>query len=397
MQRLVSFRWMVVAVAATLLSGCASSMSSGAANGAHPFSGADYSGRGPGSLVEATVMTDIDRGVPLGTTSLRVIYRSTSGIDGSQTQVSGAVFIPPGRPPKGGWPVVAFAHGTTGLNPECGPSLSPNLSGGVPYIAPFLKVGVAVAAADYQGLGLPGAAHPYLDAKTAGFNVIDSVRALHAVSREVSPTWAGFGGSQGGAAMWSANEQAAQYAPELHLVGTVSMVPAADQSGMAAAAAAQTMNNDQMAMYIGILRGLERTRPDFRIDDYRHGVTRDKWDVVTACIGTNTEERVTLLRNLNPSELVPATPEAQQRLFELLTAMALPQRPASAPMLIVYAGRDEYVAPESTRAAIERACALGDQIQTQFEPDKGHGDVDFRQYVEWLGERFAGDPAPSNC
>jgi hypothetical protein len=35
---------------------------------------------------------------------------------------------------------------------------------------------IAVAATDYQGLGAPGV-HPYLDAKTAGFNVIDSVRA----------------------------------------------------------------------------------------------------------------------------------------------------------------------------------------------------------------------------
>jgi hypothetical protein len=392
----MSARWVVVVVAAVLLAGCASSTSSGAADGAHPFSGADYSGHGPGSLVAATVITDIDRSIPLGTTSVRVVYRSTSGIDGSQTQVSGVVFVPPGRPPKGGWPVVAFAHGTTGVNPECGPSLSPDLNGGVAYIAPFLQVGVAIAATDYQGLGAPGA-HPYLDAKTAAFNVIDSVRALRAVSREVSTTWAGLGGSQGGAATWSANEQAATYAPELHLAGTVSMVPAADQSGMAAAAAAQTMSTDQMAMYIGILRGLERTHPDFKIDDYRHGVTKDKWDVVTACNGHNIAERVTLLHNLNPADLVPATPEAQQRLFELLTAMALPQQRASAPMLIVYAGRDEYVSPESTRSAIERACALGDQIQVDFEPDKTHGDVDFRNYVQWLGERFAGRPALSNC
>src|ERR1700716_1566363 len=194
-----SFAPLVVAVLGLAqLTGCTSSNSSALRNQPVPVATADLSGTGPGSLVEAKTIPDIDRSVPLGTISARVIYRSTSGIAGSQTEVSGAVFIPPGRPPRGGWPVIAFAHGTTGVNQECGPSLSPNLWGTINGIASFLRMGFAVAATDYQGLGAPGA-HPYLEAKTAAFNVIDSVRALRAVSRDVSKTWSAYGGSQGGA------------------------------------------------------------------------------------------------------------------------------------------------------------------------------------------------------
>jgi pimeloyl-ACP methyl ester carboxylesterase len=94
---------------------------------------------------------------------------------------------------------------------------------------------------------------------------------------------------------------------------------------------------------------------------------------------------------------VPATPAAQQRLFDLLSAMALPQHPASAPMLVIYGGQDIFVPPRATRRAIERACALGDTIDVIFQPDRGHGDVDISGSVQWLGDRFSGLPAPNTC
>lgn len=379
------------------LTGCTSSNSSAAhRDQAVPIATADYSGTGPGSLVEAKTIPNIDRAIPLGAISARVVYRSTSGIDGSPTEVSGAVFIPPGRPPRGGWPVIAYAHGTTGVNEDCAPSLSPSLWGFVEPIGNLLRGGFAVAATDYQGLGAPGA-HPYMDSKTAGFNVIDSVRALRAVSRDVSKTWSPYGGSQGGAAAWAANEQASTYATELNLVGSGSLVPPADLSDYAALASAGALNKDQLAAYIGILLGLERTRDGFNIDDYRRGLAKEKWDVLSACYGPKGEERTKVLHELPAEDLMPATPEAEQRLFELLKQMSLPQQRAAAPMFIVYSGQDTFIPPQATAAAIARACAMGDTVMTIFQPDKGHGDVDGTAYLEWLGGRLAGLPAPSSC
>jgi pimeloyl-ACP methyl ester carboxylesterase len=386
----------VAVLALTQLTGCVSSNSSALRNQPVHVATADLSGTGPGSLVEAKTIPDIDRSVPLGTVSARVIYRSTSGIDGSQTEVSGAVFVPPGRPPRGGWPIIAYAHGTTGVNQECAPSLSPNLLGTIKSIASFLRMGFAVAATDYQGLGAPGA-HPYLEAKTAAFNVIDSVRALRAVSRDVSRTWAAYGGSQGGAAAWAANEQASTYAADLRLIGSGSLVPPADISDYAALANAGEMTKDQQAAYIGILIGLQRTHPGFNIDDYRRGLAEEKWDVLSACSGPKADERTKIIYELPADDLMPATPEAQQRMFELLKAMSLPQQPAAAPMLVIYGGQDTFIPPQATEAAIARACAMGDTVQTIFQPDAGHGDVDGTVYFEWLGERLAGQPAVSTC
>lgn len=388
--------WVVAVLALVQLTGCTSPTSPASGNQPVPVATADLSGTGPGSLVEAKTIPDIDRSVPLGTISARVIYRSTSGIDGSRTEVSGAVFVPPGRPPRGGWPVIAYAHGTTGVNQECAPSLSPNLWGSIKGIVAFLRMGFAVTATDYQGLGAPGA-HPYLEAKTAAFNVIDSVRALRAVSRDVSTTWSAYGGSQGGAAAWAANEQASTYATDLKLIGSASLVPPADISDYAALASAGEMTKDQQAAYIGILIGLQRTRPGFNLDDYRRGLAEEKWDVLSACFGPKADERAKIIYDLPAEDLMPATPEAQQRMFELLKEMSLPQQRAAAPMLVIYAGQDTFIPPQATAAAIERACAMGDTVQTIFQPDKGHGDVDGNVYLEWLGERLAGLPAPSTC
>ena len=51
-----------------------------------------------------------------------VLYHTTA-LDGSDRVVSGMVAIPPGSPPPGGWPVISWAHGTTGDAPDCTPSL----------------------------------------------------------------------------------------------------------------------------------------------------------------------------------------------------------------------------------------------------------------------------------
>ncbi|MGB3232750.1 MAG: lipase family protein [Mycobacterium sp.] len=353
--------------------------------------------QGPGSLVETEVFHDVDVSVKrLGATAVKIVYRSTSGIDGSATEVSGTGFVPAGRPPTGGWPVIALAHGTTGISPECAPSLSTDLLESVGLVAGYLQLGYAVTVADYQGLGAPGA-HPYLDAKTAGMNVIDSVRALRKVSKNVSTRWAVMGGSQGGGASWAANEQASTYGDDLDLVGAVVLGPMADMTGMAYAAAQQRLTRDQMGVYIWMLMGIENTRPEFPIDQYRHGVAEQKWDVLRGCSANASRERVLALFELEAEDLVPSSPESTERLAETFREMALPQQRGAAPMLVIYGGSDTYVDPEWTRAAIGRACAMGTKVAAVLQPEKGHLDLDIGDFAGWLMGRMEGLPPPDTC
>src|SRR3954452_5613076 len=51
-----------------------------------------------------------------------LLYSSTS-TNGQRIAVSGDVAIPKGKAPKGGWPVVSWAHATVGIADACTPSI----------------------------------------------------------------------------------------------------------------------------------------------------------------------------------------------------------------------------------------------------------------------------------
>jgi hypothetical protein len=292
--------------------------------------------------------------------------------------------------------VIAFGHGTTGIQVPCAPSLSDTLLDQAPLVVNFTKLGYAVAFADYQGLGADGV-HPYLDARTAGLNMIDAVRALRATFPDVSDRWAAFGGSQGGGAAWAADEQAASYAPELHLVGAVSLSPAADMTGMVDKAMRGTLTGDQAPLMQWVLASLGRLHPDFNLDDFRRGVAAQNWEALSACSGALVHVRGEVAKELGPYDLAPSDPRAAQQLRSFLQSWALPQKRLSAPLSIVYGADDTYIDPPWTTAAIARACALGGNIVWRLEKDRGHADIDQSDQPDWLGDRFAGKPVTSDC
>lgn len=358
---------------------------------------ADLTDDGPGSLVSAVKMPAFDRtNFGRSIRSARVLYRSTSGDDGTSTVVSGTVFTPITGPPPGGWPIVSFGHGTLGWQERCGPSLSTTLLGQVDAVQGFINRGYAVAMADYQGLGAPGI-HPYSDAKTAGLNMIDAVRALRRTFDGTSNRWAAMGGSQGGGAAWAADEQAAVYAPDLTLVGAVGISPAADVAGLVDKAVAGSLTLDQGPVLQGILYSLARLHPGLNLDDYRHGAAVRYWDVLSSCGGPDVHDRTRAMKALGPNDFTPNSDAAADLLRGYLTAWALPQRQLSAPLYVEFGSDDTFIDPPWTAAAIARACALGGVVTWREDPRAGHGDVDWTDGLSWLDDRFEGKPVANGC
>jgi hypothetical protein len=358
---------------------------------------ADYTGSGSGSLVSATTMPGLTRTIlGRGLIAARVLYRSTSGDTGQPTVVSGSVFIAPGTPPQGGWPVVAFGHATVGIEGPCAPSLSDNLVGSVAAAIQLTDRGYAVAIADFQGLGTKGV-HPYPDSRTAGLNIIDSVRALRHTFPDVSDRWATVGNSQGAGASWASDEQAQSYAPELHLVGAVAASPPADISGYVDKAQQGTLTPDQRPIMQMIVESLARLHPDLNRDDYRRGAAAQYWNVLSACTGDAAYQRASAAKKLSPRDFTPRSPEAADRLRQLLQQWALPQKPLSAPLFVWYGGMDTYIDAPWTKAAIERACAMGGSVTVEFDPHKGHSEADIGKLLDWVDDRFAGMPAKNDC
>ena len=178
--------------------------------------------------------------LPTGGTSNVIMY-SSKAPDGSIVPVTGIVTIPKGKAPKGGFPVVSWAHGTTGIADSCAPSMKAGNAPDGTYVKNFrtetsewVKEGFAVVQTDYQGLGTPGM-HPYLIGVSEGRSVIDIVRAAHGLSRRVGRTWVAAGHSQGGHAVLWAAAIGPSYAPELKLKGAAPLAPASHIGEQAAA------------------------------------------------------------------------------------------------------------------------------------------------------------------
>jgi pimeloyl-ACP methyl ester carboxylesterase len=168
--------------------------------------------------------------LPAHARSFLVLYRSVSPA-GRTVPVSGMVSLPRGAAPKGGWPVVSWAHGTTGVADVCAPSRllprpSTEYSRGLnAEMGEWIREGFAVAQTDYQGLGTAGM-HPYLIGTAEGRSVIDIVSGARGLDHGVGRRWVAVGHSQGGhAALWAA-ALGPRWAPGLHLAGAAPLAPA---------------------------------------------------------------------------------------------------------------------------------------------------------------------------
>jgi pimeloyl-ACP methyl ester carboxylesterase len=175
-----------------------------------------------GGLIWARAFTGAER-LKGGAKDELVLYRS-EGVNGRTVAVSGDVAIPRGKAPKHGWPVITWAHGTTGIADSCAPTrLATPAQPAV--LRTWLARGYAVLRTDYQGLGTPGV-HPYLNGDAEGRSVLDIVRAARRLDRRIGSKVIIAGHSQGGhAALWAAS-LAPRYTPELKVRGTVAFAPA---------------------------------------------------------------------------------------------------------------------------------------------------------------------------
>nr|WP_231868980.1 lipase family protein [Rhodococcus opacus] len=351
-----------------------------------------------GALISQAPVPGTDPAITaLGATATRVVYRSTSGVDGGGSEVVGTVFTPGGPAPDGGRPVVTVGHGTTGVTDECAPSSSPTLLGTTNLVRPLLQRGYVVTVTDYQGLGTDGP-HPYLEPDTAAYDLIDAVRAARHVVPDASTRWAAIGVSQGGQASWSAAEHADDYGDGLEFAGAANLSPAADLSGIVADGTVAPLSLPQKMFLPYLLEGLKVIHPELNPDDYMRGALAATPDVTLSCVAAKLQEKWTVATQLTPADTGPRTAADADRMRGWLQDIALPQSGAGGPMLVVVGDRDNLILPQWTSQAVASACALGDVVEFDTRPGEGHADGrSVPGAVQWIADRFAGVPAPDTC
>ncbi|MQP33279.1 alpha/beta hydrolase [Rhodococcus erythropolis] len=163
--------------------------------------------------------------------STQLITYASEGAAGEPIVVSGTVAIPSTPAPADGYPVISWAHGTSGFADGCAPSLDTAdgpvhgyFSLATDYLDDWVARGYAVVQTDYEGLGTPGG-HTYLNGVSESNTVIDIVRAARQLDDSLGPDWLVMGHSQGGQATLFAAQNGPDRAPELNLKGAVAMAP----------------------------------------------------------------------------------------------------------------------------------------------------------------------------
>ncbi len=317
--------------------------------------------------------------------------------------MSGYVAVPSGTPPQGGWPVVAFGHGTTGTAANCGPSGYPDLLGETSTVASLLDAGYVVAASDYQGLGEHDVPHPYLNSRTIAYNMIDMVRAARAMVPQAGTRWAAIGSSQGGQAAWASAEHANDYGDGLDFVGAAALAPAADVAPIADGADAQPyvaprFTPIQLGFIPLIVDGLRAVYPDFRASDYLRGALAQGASDLTSCGQGSEFRKFSAITRAQPGDATITSADALRRLHDMLVVNSLPQRRSAGPLFVGYGDADQIIDPSWTAGAVRRACAMGDTLSVSVAQGKGHTNTGLTpSAISWIGDRFAGDPAPSTC
>lgn len=196
------------------------------------------------------------------------------GQSGQEVQATSLVFTPNTPPPTGGWPIVVWAHGTTGVADVCAPSKTALADSTKDLISKLLTAGYVVVAPDYEGLGTPGI-HPFLNVKSEAFSITDAVVATRNYLSQrnllTSKKWLTVGHSQGGHAALSA----AQYASraQLDYKGTVAVAPASNLGFILVAgeqAVANATIDKKIPMYAQldtytalVTAGIRNTQPSF--------------------------------------------------------------------------------------------------------------------------------------
>lgn len=152
---------------------------------------------GAGTLI-SQVPLDASLSVPGAGRAYRIHY-STPNQHGRMATSTGVVFLPKGAAPRGGWPVIAWAHGTVGLGDDCTPSAQPRSQRDSDYLSHWLRNGYAVVGTDYVGLGTPGLMS-YLNGRSEAHSIVDSVKAAQQLNLPLAKRWAIVGQSQGAGA-----------------------------------------------------------------------------------------------------------------------------------------------------------------------------------------------------
>ncbi len=377
----------LAAVAALLLAGPAETLAKPDRGPAGPafYDPPNQMPKGHGKLIWRRNASNV---IPLDqAASNKLVLYTSKTPQGKRSAVSGVVSVPPGKPPKRGWPVITYAHGTTGVAEPCAPSRVTSASPVVPYVTyvqpelnDWIDAGYAVLQTDYQGLGTPGP-HGYLIGKAEGRSVLDIIAAARQLDPAIGKRYLIAGHSQGGHAALFAAGLATRWAPDLKLTGTVAYAPASHILQQAQALEAFTSPSGLSGLAALIIRGAASQTKSIVVSQILSEPALALYPQV---------DEVCLPQLVAPDSfggIAPADLESPGADLGPLYGVLGQQNPAvstTAPILVLQGEADTTVFPVFTDSLVTELEALNDAVTYTKYPGVTHGEIPAASEAEAL-------------
>lgn len=353
--------------------------------------------RTPGTLLRAQ---PFDASIPDGASAWRILY-TTIGARGAPAVASGLVVAPTSGSASVPPPVVAWAHGTTGIARRCAPSAmaDPWSPGAFFLVDDVVEQGWALVAADYIGLGAGGEAHPYLVGEPTARSVLDSVRAARQLDGlELDDRTVVWGHSQGGGAALWVGQIGSDHAPDVPLSGVAALAPASDLT---------RLMDDLEDVRVGsifagyAIEGFDAAYDDVHTADVVRPVGRVTVDEAgDRCLDTSALVSVlsSLVVGMDVFVDEPTAGAVGARMAE-----NVPRGPFGAPLLIAQGAADSLVTASMQRDYVAGLCAAGRAVDYREYEGRDHVplvEADsplVPDLIEWTRDRFAGATATDGC
>ena len=346
----------------------------------------------PGTLVRSEPFKGYS--LPPGARAVRILYVSRA-LDGALDTVSGLVLIPAGSPPRGGWPVIAWAHGTSGVARMCAPSLMKDVEYGSEGLMPMVAAGFAVVATDYAGLGTPGP-HQYDNKIPQANDVVYSVPAARAAVPSLGRRWVAIGHSQGGVAVWGVAELEADLR-DAGYRGAISVAGDMSFEGFEAHDARDFATITNMYWPFTAF-GVKASYPSFDVTRmlspamlarYEDVTTKGCWYYAYAAAA-----------EIGPQAAVRSGWNEAPELARYNRDSRSADKPIRGPLMVLAGDDDASVNFANIQSGVARACGQGLPIEFVHRPGLDHDPlmektIDLQ--LGWARARLDGRPWSSNC
>ncbi|MGB6476476.1 MAG: lipase family protein [Candidatus Sulfotelmatobacter sp.] len=340
----------------------------------------------PGSLIRSQEFEQYE--LPYSVDTVRILYHSRSAA-GEDVAVSGVVLIPSDKnPPAGGWPVIAWAHGASGVARPCAPSLMRNVGHG-PFLSMYANLGYAVVATDYTGLGTDFR-NAFLDGPSNATDLIASISAARAAVPQLGARWIVMGEAEGSLAAVAVAEKE----NEIRDPGFLGSIAISGLAGTKELFGHSALGSSSF-MLTSLAYGIKTVYPQFQVTDmltekalalYQH-IEQTCWEGGTSA-------------DLSPSETVKPGWEDNGLVRQYFVRNSLVQTRAYGPIMVISSDADQAIPATGIAETIAGMCKQGDRVQWKRYPDLDPGRVigeSVREQIEWIEARFAGRPPTTNC